>query len=353
MDVYVLNQQFQTVSIIDAYESLIWTDRYSGYGDFEIYAPFSLDLLNKVRQDYYLTINDSEHVMIIEGLDIESNAETGNRLKITGRSLESLLDRRIIWQQTSYTGNLQNAIRNMLYTAFISPSIADRRVNNFVFEASTDTRITSLSIEEEHTGDNIYDVIKALCDSNYMGYKITLNDNNQFVFKLYMGEDRSYNQIYNPYVVFSPNYDNIINSNYLDSTELMKNVTLVAGEDSGQQRVTVVVGSGSGLTRRELFTDARDIQSEKVSNYQEALRQRGIKHLLENSRTVDFEGEVDATRLFVYGEDFYMGDVVQISNEYGIEGAARVVEFVRNEDSNGIKMYPTFEAVQNIDTTVG
>lgn len=353
MDVYVMNQQFQTVSIIDAYESLIWTDRYSGYGDFEIYAPFSLELLQKVRQDYYLTINDSEHVMIIEGLDIESNAETGNRLRITGRSLESILDRRIIWQQTSYTGNLQNAIRNMLYTAFISPSIADRRVNNFVFEASTDTRITSLSIEEEHTGDNIYDVIKALCDSNYMGYKITLNDNNQFVFKLYMGEDRSYDQIYNPYVVFSPNYDNIINSNYLDSTELMKNVTLVAGEDSGQQRVTVVVGSGSGLTRRELFTDARDIQSEKVSNYQEALRQRGIKHLLENSRTVDFEGEVDATRLFVYGEDFYMGDVVQISNEYGIEGAARVVEFIRNEDSNGVKQYPTFEAIQNIDTTVG
>ena len=353
MDVYVMNQQFQTVSIIDAYESLIWTDRYSGYGDFEIYAPFSLDLLNKVRQDYYVTINDSEHIMIIEGLDIESNAETGNRLRITGRSLESILDRRIIWQQTSYTGNLQNAIRNMLYTAFISPSIADRRVNNFVFEASTDTRITSLSIEEEHTGDNIYEVIKELCDSNYMGYKITLNDSNQFVFKLYMGEDRSYDQIYNPYVVFSPNYDNIINSNYLDSTELMKNVTLVAGEDSGQQRVTVVVGSGSGLTRRELFTDARDIQSEKVSNYQEALRQRGIKHLLENARTVDFEGEVDATRLFVYGEDFYMGDVVQISNEYGIEGAARVVEFIRSEDSNGIKQYPTFEAIQNIDTTVG
>ena len=353
MDVYVLNQQFQTVSIIDAYESLIWTDRYSGYGDFEIYAPFSLDLLQKVKQDYYLTINDSEHIMIIEGLDIESNAETGNRLRITGRSLESILDRRIIWQQTSYTGNLQNAIRNMLYASIISPSISARRISNFVFEASTDTRITSLSIEEEHTGDNIYDVIKALCDSNYMGYKITLNSNNQFVFKLYMGQDRSYDQIYNPYVVFSPNYDNIINSNYVDSTELMKNVTLVAGEDSGQQRVTVIVGSGSGLTRRELFTDARDIQSEKVSNYREALRQRGIKHLLENSRTVDFEGEVDATRLFVYGEDFYMGDVVQISNEYGIEGAARVVEFIRNEDSNGIKMYPTFEAVQNIDTTVG
>ncbi len=348
MNIFVLNDQFQTIDIIDAYESAIWTDRYDSYGDFEIYAPFSLELLNKVKQDYYLTTLDSEHVMIIEGIEISSDSETGNRLRITGRSLESILDRRIIWQQTSYTGNLQNAIYNMLYYSMINPAIADRRIPNFVFESSTDPRITALTIEEEHTGDNIYDVISELCQRNYIGYKITLNSSNQFVFKLYMGEDRSYDQIANPYVVFSPNYENIINSNYVDSTEIMKNITLVAGEDSGQQRRTITVGSGSGLTRRELFTDARDIQSEKVSNYDEALRQRGLQNLIDNSRTVSFEGEVDATRMFVYGEDFFMGDIIQISNEYGIEGAARVMEFIKSDDANGSKQYPTFQAVQDI-----
>ena len=349
MNIFVLDDQFQAISIIDAYESSIWTDRYASYGDFEIYAPFSLDLLQKVKQDYYLSTLESEHTMIIEGIEISSDAEAGNKLRITGRSLESILDRRIIWNQTSYTGNLQNAIHNMLNACIINPSISARRISNFVFEASTDPRITALTIEEEHTGDNLYDVITELCAINYIGYKVTLNQNNQFVFKLYMGEDRSYDQIANPYVVFSPNYENIINSNYVDSTEIMKNVTLVAGEDSGQQRRTLVVGSGTGLTRRELYTDARDIQSEKVTNYNEALRQRGLKNLVENSRTVSFEGEVEATRMFVYGEDFFMGDIVQISNEYGIEGAARVMEFVRSDDANGTKQYPTFEAIQDIE----
>lgn len=351
MNIYILNQNFETVEIIDAYESFIWNDRYQAYGDFEIYTNFSTAVLQKAKQDYYLFIHESEHMMIIEGLEIDSDAETGTRLRITGRSLESILDRRIIWTQTSITGNLQNAIKSLINAAIINPSIADRQIPNFIFEDSTDTRITSLTAEAEYTGDNLYDVIVSLCEPNDLGFKITLNSDNQFVFKLYMGEDRGYDQDNNPYVVFSPGYENIINSNYIDSTEVMKNVALVAGEDSGQQRRTLIVGSGSNLARRELYVDARDIQSEKVTNYNEALRQRGLQYLIENSRTVSFEGQVEATRMFVYGEDFFMGDIVQIVNEYGIQGSARVMEFIRSEDANGIQMYPTFEAVQDVDTS--
>lgn len=351
MDIYVLNQDFQTVDVFDSYESVIWTDRYNQYGDFEIYTNFSSAVLQSAVQDYYLMTLQSEHMMIIEGLEIDSNSETGNHLRITGRSLESMLDRRIVWNQTSITGNLQNAIKKLLNESIINPSSADRRISNFIFEDSTDSRITSLTVEAEYTGDNIYDIVTDLCVANNIGFKITLNDSNQFVFKLYMGEDRSYDQESNPYVVFSPKYENVINTNYVDSTEIFKNVALVAGEDSGQQRRTLVVGSGTGLTRRELYVDARDIQSEKVTDYNAALRQRGIKYLLENTRVVSFEGEVETTKLFVYGEDFYMGDIIQIVNEYGIQGSARVVEFIYNEDANGVKKYPTFEAIQDIDTS--
>ena len=351
MDIYILNENFQTIGVIDAYESLIWTDRYNKYGDFEIYTNFSMDILNKVKQDYYVYISESEHMMIVEGLQIESDAESGNHLRITGRSLESILDRRIIWTQTSISGSLQNSIKRLINESIINPSMADRRISNFIFEDSSDVRITSLTAEAEYTGDNLYEIVSTLCESNYIGYKITLNNLNQFVFKLYMGEDRGYDQNSNPYVVFSPSYENIVNSDYVDSTEVMKNVALVAGEDSGQQRRTLIVGSGSSLTRRELFVDARDIQSDKVSDYNAALRQRGLQYLIENSRVVSFEGQVEATRMFVYGEDFFMGDIVQIVNEYGIQGSARVVEFIHNEDVNGIQMYPTFEAVQDIDTS--
>lgn len=41
----------------------------------------------------------------------------------------------------------------------------------------------------------------------------------------------------------------------------MKTVTLVGGEGEGAGRRYTTVGGGSGLNRRELFTDARDISS--------------------------------------------------------------------------------------------
>lgn len=351
MDIYVYNENFETVGILDHYESLIWTDRYYGYGDFEIYTNFTSSILAMMQHDRYLQMADSEHMMIIESVEVASDAELGERLIISGRSLESILTRRIIWNTISVTGNLQNGLASIINANFTNPTDSKRQIASFIFEPSTDSRITALTWEQQMTGDNIYDVVTALCEENQIGFKVTLNDQNQFVMTLYMGDDHSYDQDpdINPYVVFSPKYENIINSNYLDNTTEMKNVALVAGEDSGSSRRTITIGSTEGLPRRELYVDARDIQSEQVTQYNEALKERGLQYLDENKRVISFEGQVEATKMFRYGEDFFMGDIIQIANEYGIEGAARVVEFIHNEDSTGKQTYPTFEAIQEND----
>ena len=157
--------------------------------------------------------------------------------------------------------------------------------------------------------DSLYTVIKGLCEENNIGFKIILTDDNKFEFSLYAGADRSYDQTENPYVVFSPNFENIINSNYYSSKANLKNVTLVAGEGEGASRKTTVVGSGSGLDRRELFTDARDISSDTEdgqlpeNEFIAQLTAKGEKNLADHDRVTAFEGEVEVTRLFKYGED--------------------------------------------------
>ena len=365
IDIYVLDTDFRLVGVVDSYESFIWTDRFASYGDFEIYTAFNPNLLQIIQQDYYIWIKQSEHLMIVEGFEIESDAESGNHLRITGRSLESILDRRIVWQQMTIAANtpLQDAIKRLIDDAILAPhpysgnynassdvrtrnatqleTANKRKMSNFVFEATDDSYILGLKVEKiEFTGDNIYDVITQFLEDtqNTVGYRIFLNDENQFVFKLYTGVDRSYDQqeyiktqdlsinsaktyytkddgtntysvftgiyyeksgntyrltedlvrnksktyyikngsaytkytgdfveIYEhqgirPYVVFSPQYDNVINSNYIDNTSEMKNVTLVMGEGEGTARKSVIVGDYEALPRRELFTDARDIR---------------------------------------------------------------------------------------------
>lgn len=351
MELLVLNTDFESVAVIDTYESLIWTDRYNAYGDFEIYFAMDTGLLEYLKEDNYLWLKDSEHCMIIEEIKIDADVEEGNHLIVTGRSLESILERRIIWGQAIYNGNLQDAVETMLNNSIISPTIADRKIDNFIFVASTDTKVTNLTIDNQYTGDDLYTVIKGLCEENNIGFKIVLTDDNQFAFSLYAGVDRSYDQTENPYVVFSPNYENIINSNYYSSKASYRNVTLVAGEGEGSSRKTVTVGTGSGLDRRELFTDARDISSDTEdgtlsdTEYNAQLTTRGQKNLADYIITTAFEGEVEATRLFKYGEDFFIGDIVQIANEYGNEGSAYISELVISRSDEGLSVYPTFKTI--------
>lgn len=352
MDLLVLNTDLDAISVVDTYESFIWTDRYRQPGDFELYMSMMLSVLQYIRQDYYIWNRDSEHVMIIEKIRIDSDVEDGNHITVIGRSLESILDRRIVWGQQVIRGNLQNGIKTLLNSCIIEPSNSNRKISNFIFKESTDPAITSLTIDAQYTGDNLLTVIEKICAERDIGFKVTLNDNKQFVFELYAGVNRSYDQTSNPYVVFSPKFENIINSNYIESKSALKTITLIGGEGEGSARKYTTVGGGSGLNRREIFTDARDISSDAGdgvtltdAEYTAQLQQRGREKLSENTDVTSFEGQVETTIMFKYGEDFFNGDIVQITNEYGHETKARILEIVMSENEEGTSVYPTFATI--------
>lgn len=352
MDIWVLDKTLEANDIVDTFNSLIWTDRYDEYGDFEIYTSVTDQALSLLQMDYYLQSRSSEHVMIIEEVLIDTDPENGNSVTITGRSLESLLSRRIVWTQTLLDGSVQDCIKKLLDENVISPKDVNRKIPNFVFETSVEKAVTEPKITAQFTGDNLYDVISEICRLTGLGFKVTLNDKKQFVFKLYAGADRTYAQTENPYVVFSPKFENIANSNYLESKKEYKNVALVAGEGEGAERKTTSVGEGSGLERRELFVDARDISTTTEDNvtlsdeeYKKQLAHRGDEKLAESVAAQSFEGQVEMTKMFEYGKDFFIGDIVQIANEYGMESRARISEIVTAIDTQGTVTYPTLSTV--------
>ncbi len=348
LDLLVLDENYQSIAIFDVFDSLIWVDRYNEYGDFEIFIPVSEEVLSYLQKDYYVYFKESEHLMIIEDIKIVSDIEEGNYLIVTGRSLESILDRRIIWEQTVLTGNFQNGIQSLLNSSIINPTITDRKISNFIFEASTDLAITSLEFDVQiNRGLNLYEVIRDLCVERNIGFKIILNDNNQFVFSLYAGEDRSYEQSVNPYVVFSQGFDNLVEADYSESKRLHKNVTLVAGEGDEMDRKSTIVGVQQGLARREMYSNASEISQSNQgvsmtdAEYVLQLIQRGIVDLSKAIVHKDINCKIDNTSpMFEYKDDYFMGDVVQINVGYGIETRARVVEMMYSVSHEGVESYP-------------
>lgn len=352
MDLTIRNKSFEVIHILDVFEDLVWTDRYDSYGNFEINSPVDSTLLSHLERKFYLESEDSEKTMIVENIQIDDDVEKGSRITISGRSLESILDRRIIWGRRNYNGNFQNCIEALLNENVISPKIADRKIPNFIFQRSSDPKVTSLTIDKQWTGDNLYDVIVEECQLRDLGFKVILDSSNRFVFSLYSGVDRSYDQTDNPYVIFSNKFENLINADYFESDQTYKNITLIGGQGEGSERIYTTYGSGSGLDRRELFTDARDISKTKeddteytTAEYNKLLQARGADDLLDYEEISSFAGTVEKFSAYEYRKDYDMGDIVQIGSEYGFSGKTRIVEMIHTYNQNGYSIYPTFSMI--------
>lgn len=349
----LLNTAFETVDDIDNFDSMIWTERYFAYGDFQLYLAASTAEAVKYQKDFYIWSDESNELMIVETSEIKESEEGGEFLTVSGRSMTSILDRRIIWGQTTLQGNFQAAIKKLITENVINPTDAARKIPGLTFRDSTDPIVTSKTIDEQFLGDKLYDTVAALCKIRNIGFRI-VGTEGALVFELYSGQDRSYNQFIRPQVVFSPDLDNLNSSRYLHSKETLKTVDLVGGEGEWPDKkfavTTVASGPGAGLSRREMYTESSlssTIDGAQMSDadYQKMLIEKGRLDLLSNRETMTFDGEVVMLPQFEYNVDFFKGDIIQMENEFGIESTSRVVEFIRSDTPTGRSAYPTLESV--------
>ena len=361
MDIAVFNPELDLIGILDVYESLIWTERYNKAGDFEFYAPFSEEYLSLLLPGNYLSIEESDQSMIAESIKIESDLENGSHIIASGRSIESILDRRIVWNQTRLRGNLQNAIKRLLNENVIFPNdqTSPRKIPNFTFVESTDPRIIAITISQiQFTGDNLLEAIASLCELYGVGFRIQIVGS-ELQFKLYYGTNRSYtnldgtDQTDNAWIVFSPDNENLMTSEYNLSTDQLKTIALVAGDGEGDNRTHVEVPKTDqeGLERRELYVDARDVSrydgTEVLDDddYEELLVNRGLSKLLDYDYVEKFDADIGDPDYPIYRQDYYLGDIVQVENEYGLQTRARITDYTISDSSDGIKSYPTFGAL--------
>lgn len=356
MELYFLDEDFEEIHILDSFMSLIWTDRYWACGDLDlVVSPTDVILSKLLLTKYFALPGLSEHNMVYESVNLHSDLEDGNKLIIQGRSLESILDRRIVWTGTTLTGNFQTGIQRLLNESIISPTDSDRDISNFEFLTSTDTAITSLTVDSQFVGNNIYKLLTELCELKGVGFRIFFNKTTStFQFKLYSGLDRSYGQTDNDTVAFTSALNNLLNADYVESGRLEKTVILVAGEEGvGNTRTTVEVpapgGSKTGLDRKETYIEANINRNSPdgdltEAEYIDALEGKGAEELAKKTYVKAFDGEIDTT-MYNYGDEFNMGDILQIADDYGHQTTSRVKEMIFSQNKEGIKMYPTFENV--------
>lgn len=263
MQIYVFNKDLEPVGIVENYTSAFWINRYFEKGNCEVCVPATAENLQLFKIGYYLIRYDSDLACRIQKIEIDTNAQAGNVLVITGIDVKSFLDQRIVWGNYSYNGRteliLQNLVRNSLIVS------GDRGLmdshGSFIISLDSSQGFSQTRVQEI-SYKNVGEQVREICKEMGWGYRVRFGTliaptRPGFLFGVYNGADRSET------VVFSPMYENLKESKFIIDASNMGNVTLVGGQGQGVNREFAELGTSlteaASVERYEFFTDAKDI----------------------------------------------------------------------------------------------
>lgn len=349
MDFNVHDPDGVWIGIIEEPTSAIWTRAYYKPGDFELYTPATAELLDMIAEDCLITRADDDNtVMIVERVELTTDAENGDFVKIKGRSASCMLDRRVVWQQTTFSGRVDRAVYKLIDENAVRPVDPARKLPLSMGVPET----LATRIDAQHTGTNLLEATQTLCASHGMGFRV-VTDSKTVVnmrVELFVGKDRRAGQTVNSPVIFSPEFENLLSTSYAFDVSKFKNIALVAGEGEGAARKRAVFGVASGLKRRELFVDARDMSTNdgeiSADDYVAQLAARGAEKLAEMQVVEAFGGETDTVNTFTLDVDYTVGDIVTVKNEYGIRADTRIIAVSEFWDETGYSTTNTFEGLE-------
>lgn len=431
----VLDESMTIQHLCEDYKSVVWTERFHGFGDFKLVVPGTLENLRTYQLDYYLYTKGTNKLMIIEQVELNTEYGKESLLTVSGRSLESILDRRVMhpypmWEGTLLCkhertrGKVKDVVKHYTNLLFKQRDSLDanheRHVKAFGWysvdelpdgirkgrpvssldigdiQVSSAGNVRGMSQSADYTNvgyddkdpytmeGSWYKLVQELTDLTMSGWAIEYNGEDPYYWYgyTYNGVNRTFNQGERPPVVFSPKYDNLSKATYFKSkvstrTKIFSGAVkftiptklALSGEyldqnsDSSMQNNSVTVGT-RGLGLREGYLRSPSV--EHTNGYMEYKGKYGVGSIDPNSiyRQIHeqcntelwrhmpiemFSGEAAQQSMYVYNEDFFLGDFVQIQNEFGQQDIARVTEYIRtSSDSEGDIFYPTFESLSDI-----
>ena len=262
-DIYVYDKNLNLLGIFDTYKSLIWAERYRAVGDCEVYFPAAAQEFFQIGN--YIGVDDSDMLCRIDKIEIDTSAENGDYIIVTGTDTKTYLDQRVVMSMASWNGLAELFVRQLVSDALITGE-EERKLyspNGNLILALGDLQNFNDTISEQVSYKNIGEKIREYCVRFGWGYKFSF-DGEKLKFTLYKGENRS------NYVVFSSDYENISESQYILDRTHLGNFSLIGGEGEGESRKMEIAGDTTGTDRFELFVDAKDISSK--TNYK-SLRQ--------------------------------------------------------------------------------
>lgn len=343
MELYVFNKELNFIGVVEGYTSLRWIRRYNKCGEFELTTPLTEESLSLLQMGNIISKKSDKEAAYIESRNLKQNIDGSETLVLRGKFLSAYLGRRIIWNTENFNGPLEMAIRDLITRNVINPVNVKRKIE---FLKLSEIKNLSPKVNYQVSYKNLMEEIENLCNTESIGFRTLMDaSNRKILFDLYEGLDRSVSQESNPRAIFAKEFENVLEQDYTESINNFANVNLIAGAGEGTVRKLLEIGTGEGVDRFEIFTDARDLSDESISSteYLKILEQRGNEKLAEYKEIKTFDSKINIKSNLDYRTDFDLGDIVTCkSKKWGITIDARITEIEEVYETTGFTVNAVF-----------
>lgn len=350
--IIILDSYFKKVDILRKYTYAQFIEQFRDIGSFTINVPLINEnkyLLDESEQYYVLyetaRFGARTYLMgVVDKVEKKSETDYDNQFVISGRLIQFLFKQRVVNGEITFSGTTSQLVKTFVEENITKDKTSDRYVPIQVSYYDENKISKSCSrVDKQVTGGYLWDVFSEVLEQDNLGlifepnvivetekegHKTNIED---FTLIISMGADRRKgNADGNSAVIFSQSLSNIARTSYMYNLESFTNVAYVAGEGEEQERKwyelsinsNVKIKNKKGFGRRELWIDARDIQSTDgdttltEQEYDALIEQRANEKAAENTIEKTYESTLtEQNKRYTYGIDYNLGDWVTIKDE--------------------------------------
>jgi hypothetical protein len=375
--------------------TLNWAERFNQIGGFELTTQAVSGVRALLPERSMCSLRDSNVVMWVDTHSIETDSDGIDTLKVTGRSLDFILTRRI-WKNAPYGKkiamakkySIRKAVEVWVWNAICNGTGNDRIKTSATYPAANQLPnvVVTDSIPASSDGPDlarkvqngyVYDQMSTFLASGKYGLRIvrpngtkgrvvhvasdgtfstdSVADISDLRFDFYKGRDIS------DRVVFSWKAGHFDNPTYLFSSEQLMTGAFVDGDprDHYYTDPDIVPGTNAGWNRLDGYVDGgqkddltqggsesdADFAARKAAaanDFEESLEDLGLRTVRRDGGHINgVDGDISPNINFKYGRDYRLGDRVLVQGKYGAHAKKYVTEFIRSQDGNGEVGAPT------------
>lgn len=353
----VFDIDFHRYGIVQSYKMVKYTNKFADIGSFELICAVTKENVDLIQKDRIIWLEDN-----VAGIIQYVNKKRGDdtQMVVRGMLFAEVLNWRYVYPTVQATLPANDIMEKMVNDNCVNAQLTSR---NYSFLSIVKTNYGLPNITKQKTGDTVSKGLTEVAEANSLGYEVGFYPREKKAkFEVLQGSDRTPgNSQGNKPVFFSQELNNIIKSEYTTNSEDYRNVALVSAEKGETERVTMEVTNVQGVSlqgfeRRELYVDARDLQSDRTDDegnivaipeeeYNRTLQERGFEKLADAKQVESFSGEVrnDAGTIFHYGKDYFLGDIVGIKDsEMNVSTTAIVTAVTVTQTEKEYTVEPTF-----------